>query len=159
LAVGAFNLAVDRVQPAPRHGVSAYSLMMLFGLAGIAFGSWYAWFRRPLLEITVWIFENGLCLLRGGEIEACAWEEIQDFKADLNSGHATFRIPTRASCRLILSSKQAPAIMPLAEYIQLKIASAQLLEKLHRIFDGQRVPFGALSLDREGITGKITARW
>jgi hypothetical protein len=136
LAVGAFNLAVDRVQPALRHGISAYSLMVLFGLAGIAFSSWYALFRRPLLDITVWIFENGLSLRRGGEIEACAWEEIQDFKADLNSGHATFWITAPGFCRLILCTKQAPAIIPLAEYIQLKIASAQLLEKVHRIFDG-----------------------
>jgi hypothetical protein len=140
-------------------GVSAYSLMILFGLAGIAFGVWYAYLRRPPLEITVWIFENGLFLQRGNDVEACAWEEVKDFKGDPNSGHPTFWITTRADWRLILSSEQTPAIMPLAEYIQVKIVSAQLLAKLRQIFEGNRVPFGILSLDRAGITGRFTSRW
>jgi hypothetical protein len=159
LVVGAIGLGADRAEPAPRGGVPAYFLMMLFGLAGIAFGVWYLSLRRPLLEITVWIFENGLFLRRGNDGEACAWEDVKDFKGDPNSGHPTFWITTRGDWRLILSSEQTPAIMPLAEYIQVKIVSAQLLAKLRHIFEGNRVPFGVLSLDRAGITGRFTARW
>jgi len=159
LMVGAIGLGADRAEPAHRGGVSAYSLMVLFGLAGIAFGVWYLSLRRPLLEITVWIFENGLFLQRANDVEACTWEDVKDFKGDPDSGHPTFWISTPGDCRLILSSEQTPAIMPLAEHIQLKIASAQLLAKLRHIFEGNRVPFGVLSVDRAGITGRYTARW
>jgi hypothetical protein len=50
--------------------------------------------------------------------------------------------------------------MPLAEYMQINITSAQLLPKLGRIYDGERVNFGVIVLDRAGLTSpQFFASW
>jgi hypothetical protein len=159
LLVGGFELSGNRMQPLQRDGVSAYSILMLVGMVGIGFGVWYAFFRQPMLEITLWIFENGMFLQRGGDLEACGWEDVKDFRTSENTGHPTYAITTRGDCRLILSAQQSPTIMPLAEYLKVKIASAQFLPKLRRIYDGDPVRFGAVWLDNNGIKGAINAPW
>jgi hypothetical protein len=159
LLVGGFELSGNRPQPLQRDGVSAYSILMLVGIVGIGFGVWYAFFRQPMLEITLWIFENGLFLQRGSDVEACGWEDVKDFRTAENLHHPIYAIVTRGDCRLILSAEQSPAIMPLAEYLKVKVASAQLLPKLRRIFDGDPVKFGAVWLDSAGIKGAVTAPW
>ncbi len=159
LLAGGFELSGHRLQPLMRDGVAAYSIMMLFGIVGIGFGAWHAFFRQPNLSITIWIFENGLFVQRGNEVEACGWEDVKDFRDADNIGPPIYTIITRGDCRLVLSAAQSPTIMPLAEYLKVKIASAQFLPKLQRIFNGDPVKFGALWLDSTGIKGPITATW
>ena len=159
LVAGGFELSGHRLQPLMRDGVAAYSIMMLFGVVGIGFGAWHAFFRHPNLSITLWIFENGLFVQRGNEVEACGWEDVRDFRDADNVNPPIYTITTRGDCRLVLSAAQSPTIMPLAEYLKVKIASAQFLPKLERIFNGDPVKFGALWLDSTGIKGPITAHW
>jgi hypothetical protein len=159
LLAGGFELSGRRLQPLMRDGVAAYSILMLVGMVGVGFGAWHAFFRHPNLSITLWIFENGLFLQRGNEVEACGWEDVKDFRDAENTGPPAYTIITRGDCRLILSAAQAPTIMPLAEYLKVKVASAQFLPKLQRIFNGDPVKFGALWVDSTGIKGAITATW
>jgi hypothetical protein len=50
--------------------------------------------------------------------------------------------------------------MPLVEYISIKSASAQLLPKLRRILDDDRVKFGAVTLERAGLSSPgFSSRW
>jgi len=51
-------------------------------------------------------------------------------------------------------------IMPMAEYMEVKMASAQLLPKLRRIVAGERVRFGAVVLDARGFASPgFAAAW
>jgi hypothetical protein len=159
LLVGGFELSGHRLQPLMRDAVSAYSILMLFGMVGVGFAVWHAFFRHPNLSITLWIFENGLFLRRGNDVEACGWDDVKDFRDADNTGPPTYTIITRGDCRLVLSAAQSPTIMPLAEYLKIKIASAQFLPKLQRIFNGDPVKFGALWLDTTGIKGPVAAPW
>lgn len=156
LLFGAYGLRAPLMM---RDSILAISILMLIGMVGVGFAVWHTFLRQPMLEITFWIFENGLLVRRGGDIEACAWEDIKDFRSVENVGHPVYTIVTRSDCRLILSAAQSAAIMPLAEYLKVKIASAQLLPRLQRIFEGNPVKFGALWLDNTGIKGRVIAPW
>jgi hypothetical protein len=79
---------------------------------------------------------------------------------DRDSGRLTCWITSRENCRVMLNCDQTPAIMPVVEYLKIKIASAHLLPKLRRIFEGERVKLGALAFERTGITTpRIFASW
>ena len=155
LLVGGFELSGNRVQPLQRDGVSAYSILMLVGMVGIGFGVWYAFGRQPDARNHPVDLRERPVPACGNEVEACGWEDVKDFRTAENLHHPIYVIVTRGDCRLILSAEQSPAIMPLAEYLKVKIASAQLLPKLHRIFDGDPVKFGAIWLDSAGIKGAV----
>ncbi|HZZ79947.1 MAG TPA: DUF6585 family protein [Gemmataceae bacterium] len=152
LLAGGFELGTGRIQ-------RVAPLLLLLVLVAIGVGIWYFFLRKPTLEVTVWIFENGLFLMRGPDVEACGWEDVADFYSDEYAGRHCYSIVTQLGCRLTLSTEISPEIMPLAEYIRLKIASAQFLPKLRKIFDGGRVSFGLLRLNRAGISGPIGGPW
>src|SRR5262249_9695516 len=136
------------------------TITSVVGLCGIAFGVWYAYIRRPVLRVLVWVFENGLYLQRGGDVEACSWEDVKDFRTDHPAGRPRYLLTTRGNFRFMLTPDISASVMPLAEYIGLKLAAAQLLLKLRRIFEEDRVRFGVITLDRAGIRAPgFFARW
>jgi hypothetical protein len=162
--VGCFILVIlgfgaNRLDPGVGRGISGGTIMLLMGIVGVAFGTWFAFFRQPNLHITVWLFENGLFVQRGNDGEACGWEDIKEFRFNHEHGRPTFLIVTRGNARLLLSPDLTATIMPLAEYIKVKIASAQLLPKLRRIFEGERIQFGAVLVDRDGLTCSFRSAW
>jgi hypothetical protein len=114
----------------------------------------------PTYYVTVWIFENGLLLKRGNDLEACAWEDLRDFRTDRDTGRLTCMIVTHENCRLVFNCDQTPAVMPVVDYLKIKITSAHLVPKLRRIFVGDRVRLGKIALDRAGLTTpRIAAKW
>jgi len=154
------NLGVQGGRQGVGTAISGSSILAMIVILGIAFVAWYAYCQQPRMYITVWIFENGLLLQRGNDLEACAWEDIKDFRMDRDTGRLTCWITTRENCHLMLNCDQTPAIMPVVEYLKIKITSAHLLPKLRRIFDGDRVKFGAIALERTGMTTpRIFASW
>jgi hypothetical protein len=155
LIVIGFQLGMPRPAPA------GFKILLLAGgIVGMGVGGWYAWFRRPSLAINLWIFHGGLFLERGNEVEACAWADINNLQADPNKGRPIHRITTTADFQVVLSADATPAIMPLAEFIEISITSAQLLTRLRQLFEGKRVKFGAVHLDRAGLLGHhFFARW
>jgi hypothetical protein len=154
-----FNYGTARVDPGHGRGISPGAIVSLIAIVGISFGVWFAFFRQPRLHVLVWIFENGLFLQRGSDVEACGWEDVKEMRVNHEYGRPTFLLVTRGNCRIVLSPDQTATMMPLAEYIKVKITSAQLLPKLRRIFEGERIKFGAVYLDREGLTCSFHAPW
>jgi len=154
-----FNTGVAQINPGHGRGISSGTIVMIIGVVGISFGVWFAFFRQPTLQVIVWIFENGLFLQRGSDVEACGWADIKEMRVNHEYGRPTFLIVTRGNCRIVLSPDQTATMMPLAEYIKVKITSAQLLPKLRRIFEGERIKFGAVYLDREGLTCSFRSPW
>ena len=160
LVVVGINLGMPGARQGAGGVISGPSVLTVIVVVGIAFIAWYAYCQQPMLYITVWIFENGLLLQRGNDIEACAWEDIKDFRMDRDTGRLTSWITTHENCHLMFNCDQTPAIMPVVEYVKIKITSAHLLPKLRRIFAGERVKLGSIAIDRTGLaTPRIFAPW
>jgi hypothetical protein len=116
--------------------------------------------NRPLASGRLWVFENGILWQDGAAIEACRLEDIDTFRAVRDDSQPRFTLVPRPGVTLLFTLRSSVAIMPLAEYLEIRMASAQLLPKLQRIVGGQRVRFGALALDAQGIAGPgIAAPW
>jgi hypothetical protein len=149
------------------------SLAVLIGLCGLLVGVWCASWRGPLKGIArranparpfqsmhLWLFENGLFWQHGSEYARCAWEEIEEFRVGGTRRQPHYRVKPRRELEMVLTLSDSPAIMPLAEYVEIKIASAQLLPTLRRIVAGEEVSFGAVSIDRRRfVSPGFAAPW
>lgn len=121
---------------------------------------WHGDLGHAFQSPTLWLFEGGMLWQQGVEFGRWRWEDIEEFDVSPDRGQPRYRIVPSRECAMELSLACSPAIMPLAEYMEVKIASAQLLPKLRRIVQGERVRLGALLLDAQGITGPgYTAPW
>lgn len=115
---------------------------------------------RSLESVQLWLFEHGILWEDATEVEACRFEDIADFRAMRDDSQPRFTLVPRPGVTLMLSLRSAVTIMPLAEYIEIRMASAQLLPKLERIVGGERVRFGAVKLDARGLAAPgIAAPW
>ena len=117
-----------------------------------AFAIWYFFFRRALYATTLWVFENGILSQRAQEINKSLWTEVENFRVGNEAGRQFALLTLRDGQRSAISLRDNPAVMPLLEYIEIKLSAAQFLPTLRRIFDGERVGFGIVKLDREGFT-------
>jgi len=160
IIVGCLLLIVAGIQlGTPNPAGAGVPIATLIGIVGIGAGLWFAFFRQPSLSTTLWIFEDGLLLQQANDMEACGWDEVRDFRTDRQTGRPSYVITTRENRRLILSPDQTPTIMPLAEYIQVRIASVQLVPRLKRLAKGERMRLGAITMDRDGMIAPVAARW
>jgi hypothetical protein len=125
-------------------------ISMFFGLIVLGVG-WRVFFRSPLLNFTAWIFEEGILLRRAGQSTATRWEEIDEFRVDGESGRFSYGLSLLDTEPIIVSMSQSPDIFPLMDYIEIRMASAQLLPRLKAIWDGDHERFGSVTLDREGF--------
>jgi hypothetical protein len=106
------------------------------------------------------LFEDGILWQQGTEYARCRWEDIEEFEANRDGTQPRYRIVPRREIAMEVSLASTPAIVPLAEYMEIKIASAQLLPKLRRIVAGERVRFGVVVLDGKGFASPgFTAPW
>jgi len=115
---------------------------------------------RPFMSTHLWLFEEGILWRSGADFGKCRFEDMEDFRANLDSGQPRFRIAPRGEDAMVMSLNCSAEIMPMAEYMELKMASAQLLPKLRRIVAGERVRFGAVALDARGFASPgFVAAW
>jgi len=124
-----------------------------FGNVFIGLSIWLAFFRRPRLRLTLWIFEEGLFLRRGGESTVVRWADLQDYEVSRETGRPLFWLTLRDEAPIVLSVGHCPEVIPLMEYMEIRMAGAQLLPRLKAIWHGQRERFGVLTLDHDGIAG------
>ncbi len=115
---------------------------------------------RLLPSVRLWLFEDGILWQDGATVEACRFEDIDEFRAMRDGSQPRFTLVPRRGITLLLTLRSSVAILPLAEYIEIRMASAQLLPKLQRIVAGERVRFGALCARRArhrgtGVRGAV----
>jgi hypothetical protein len=106
---------------------------------------------RPFLRTRLWLFEEGILWQNRAGFGTCCFEDIEDFRVNLETAQPLYRIAPHGEDAMEMSLSCSAEIMPMAEYMELKMASAQLLPKLRRIVQGERVRFGAVTLDARGF--------
>lgn len=123
------------------------------GVATLAGGLWYGYLRRAALASVVWIFEEGVCVLRGGQFMITPWNDVVDFAVANPSGRPVYWLSPTEEMSFRLDMSHDPNMMPLMEYVEIRLASAQLLKRLEAIMAGRQIRFGAIALDRNGLSG------
>ena len=172
LGAGFLCVALPLIALFERNYLPRTALAVIAGVGVLLLG-WYACVRRPakamrwrtnlfrpLQSVHLWVCEHGIVWQQGIEIAGCRWEDIEDFRMSVDIRQPRYTIVPRPEVTLALSLSDSAWVMPLAECIQIKIASTQLLPRLRRIVAGERVPFGAVVLDRQRFTGPdFAAQW
>jgi hypothetical protein len=157
ILVGALTgIALIQHHRSPRIGISLF-----LGIAAVLLAMRYRLLRAGLLQsVRLWLFENGILWQEGATVDACRFEDIAEFRVPPEGPHRSFTLVPRPGVTLLMTLRSSVAILPLAEYIEIRMASAQLLPTLQRIFAGERVRFGAVVLDRHGFEGPgVRADW
>jgi hypothetical protein len=126
-------------------------------LGGLAFGYWISFWRDPNWPVTYWILENGILWKRAGALDACRWEDIEGLDLRYPRGHMRLSLQLTPDFKPTISTANNPNRLELLEFVATKATTARFLPCLRRIFDGERIKFGALWLDRAGIGGPIMA--
>jgi hypothetical protein len=122
--------------------------------------AWWLHKRPPALGLTLWFFEEGLFLRRGGQSTLARFHEVKAFETSYETGRPLFWITLEDETPIVLSVGHCPEVIPLMEYIEIRMASAQLLPRLKRIWEGERERFGVVSLDRTHFHGpEFDLRW
>jgi hypothetical protein len=131
-----------------------------FGGAVCFFCAWWTYRRPPSLSLTLWFFEEGLFLRRGGQSAVARYHEVKAFETSYETGRPLFWITLEDEAPIVLSVGHCPEVIPLMEYIEIRMASAQLLPRLKRIWEGECERFGVVSLDRTHFHGpEFDLRW
>ena len=136
-------------------------LLIYLGLGcACLYFAWRLTFRRPILALDLWIFEEGLLLRRGGELIVARYQDIQDYEVSRETGRPLFWLTLRDEDPIILSVGHTRQVLPLMEYMEIRIAGAQLLPRLKSIWEGEREKFGIVTLDRDGYhSPKFVVPW
>jgi hypothetical protein len=115
---------------------------------------------RPRLGLTMWIFEEGMMILRGGDLTVARWEEVPEYEMSNETGRPLFWLTLENEAPIILSVGHCPEVIPLMEYMEIRMASAQFLPRLKALWDDDQLIFDAIRLDRKGIEGpRFFAPW
>jgi hypothetical protein len=143
------------------HGSPRIGIGLFLAVTAVLLAVRYRTLRAGLVQsVRLWLFENGILWQEGARVEACRFEDIAEFRVPPEGPQRSFTLVPRRGVTLLLTLRSSVALLPLAEYIEIRMASAQLLPTLERILAGERVRFGAVVLDGHGFEGPgVRADW
>lgn len=119
--------------------------------------------RRRKPPYTMWVFEEGLFWQLGWSRRGHApWQDVERFQTGHNPMTRTpicwITMAGRTDFEIDVAT--TPALIPLLEYMEIRLTATQLLPKLQQLHAGQSLGFGAVRLDQYGIHGRGFAfRW
>ena len=134
----------------------------MYGAIGLFIGVaiWFMTMRKTALGSTLWIFEEGIYVHRYGRTKVAPWTDIQEFEASMATGRPVYWLTFAHDLSVAISVNFTPEVTPLMEYIEIRLAAAQLLRRLEAIWEGQSQRFGIVTLDPGGITApRLFAPW
>jgi hypothetical protein len=111
-------------------------------------------FIRAHTPYTLWVFEEGLLWQLGRRINGCVpWKDVRGFTVGFNpvSRMPVYGLTAEKNRTFTIAMDQAPALMPLLEFVEIRLTAAQLLPRLELIYTGGQADFGAVKLDRKGF--------
>ncbi len=165
LHIGA-GLTIAANRQAPRQHVvredfdTKVVLVLLFGFVCIAVGAYSAFFRGVGAPTVVWIFEEGVFLHHQNQARLVRWEDIYDFETIAEAGRLVYRLTVEEGMAVNISVMHSPEVMPLVEYVEIRLCAAQFLHRLRAIWEGGREVFGIVTIDRQGLmTPRFFAAW
>jgi hypothetical protein len=155
--VGVVCAAVLLIALIERHFAFKIAMAASLGVAVVLLGLRLVLLRIyfSLGSVRLWLFEYGVLWQDGRRVEACRFEAVEDFRVVRAGRQPRFVLVPRDGVTLTLTLRSSVVILPLAEYIEIRMASAQLLPKLERIVAGERVRFGKVVLDADGFTARL----
>jgi hypothetical protein len=134
-------------------------LNIAIGIACLYFVRDAARYRtRPSLKL--WVFEEGILLQREGQLIAASWQEIDGFEVSYETGRPLYWLTLKDEDAIILSMGHRPEVVPLMEYVEIRMAAVQLLPRLKSIWSGELERFSDVAISADGIFGpELVARW
>jgi hypothetical protein len=137
-----------------------YLFLFGFGFFSVVGGLYCLAVRGRQKPTAIWLFEDGLLLQQRNGFQTFHWDEILDFEVVKRRGQPIYwlRFTEQFSVKITIGTDFE--IMPLMEYMEIRLSSSQFLHRLRQIFNGQREPFGVLTFDKDGIGGpRFFAPW
>jgi hypothetical protein len=119
-----------------------------------ALGGWLIFLRKWTPPRSLWVCPHGLIWEWGPRSGFRRWEQIEEFSASGATGRPLFWITPALGTDFVLSAGQDPAVVPIADYIELKCSAVLLPVLFRRLQAGERVSFGELAMDRAGIRAR-----
>jgi hypothetical protein len=133
------------------------------GLAITGVSIWYFLARRHKPKYALWVFEEGIFWQgRWHNKGSTSWKDVQRFQVAVNpvTRMPIYWLTVADNIRFDIEIDRAPALIPLLEFMEIRLTASQLLPRLEKIYAGQSVGFGGVQLDRQGLTrGKFFAPW
>jgi hypothetical protein len=111
-------------------------------------------FRNGTTSRSLWVCPRGLIWEWGGQTGFEQWQGIEEFSSSGATGRPLFWITPAGGTDFVLSAGQDPAIVPIADYIELKASGALLPILFRRLLAGEKVSFGALSMSQRDIRAR-----
>ena len=133
-------------------------LVAVIGCALIGSVIWH-FIRQRKPSYTLWVFEEGLFWLQGwGRAGSVPWKEVRRFQMGFNpvTHMPIYWLTAADKTTFEIEIDRAPALIPLLEFMEIRLTASQLLPRLEKIYAGQRLGFGAMAIDRQGLTFKRT---
>ena len=159
LSLGYFG-AGTLIQNNNRADIPLGATLILAGAAFVFGGVWHGMAHRATQIPTLWVFEAGVLVRHHGTLLMCRWDEIEDFEVSNETGRPIYWLTLAPGAAVIFSAGQSPCILPIMEYVEIRVSSVQLLRRLQAIWNGERERFGVVTLDRNGFQGpKFFAPW
>jgi hypothetical protein len=128
--------------------------VLIYVIAFAGLGIWLILIRKYTPSRTLWVCPRGVMWQWGARVGFKRWHEIEDFSASGATGRPLFWVTPAEGTDFVLSAGQGPAIVPIADYVELKSAAALLPVMLLRLLAGDKVKFDKLSMDTIGIRAR-----
>lgn len=165
LHIGAGMTIVAQRQP-PRQNLvredfdTKVAIILLFGFVCVAVGAYSAFFRAARSPTFLWIFEEGVFLQHEGRSRLVRWEDIYDFETNADARRPVYRLTVEDGVSVDIGIMHSPEVIPLVEYVEIRLCAAQFLHRLRAIWEGGREAFGVVTIDRQGLTTpRFFAAW
>lgn len=143
-----------------RDGGPSYIVLLVLSVFGVGGGVFSLMGPAKRLPTMLWLFEDGLLLQHGAGHDVFRWDEILDFEIVTRRGSPVYWLRFTDSLSVSIPVGSDYAILPLLEYLEIRLCSSQFLGRLKRIFNGKRETFGILTLDALRIEGqRFSAPW
>jgi hypothetical protein len=153
LSIGSFLLAAINPNRADKDFLPFGFLFGVLALIACAIGIWYLFFRNPNHSRTYWVFDDGILCQLGKRFEVRRWEKVRDFRIDTHGQNTIYWLTILEGMQETISILNGENAIRLMEMIDVKILAARLLPTLRRIFEGEKVKFGAVALHVSGFSG------
>jgi hypothetical protein len=143
-----------------KDGGPSYIVLLVLSVAAVGGGTFCLMGPAKRLPTMLWLFEEGVLLQHHSGLNVFRWDEILDFEIVSRRGGPVYWLRFTEAITVRVPVGCQLEMMPLMEYLEIRLSSSQFLSRLRKIFHGDRELFGILRLDRHGIdAARFSAPW
>jgi hypothetical protein len=129
----------------------------LLAVAHLAVGI-YAVVRGARLPTNLWLFESGLLMMSHRDARLIHWEDVLQFEVVGPDRRPIYVMRLADDIRVRIAADVA--VMPILEYMEIRLCSSQFLYRLKEIWRHRPQRFGIIVLDHRGVGApRFAAAW